>query len=260
MRKYFLTLLMAIFVTAFAGSSANAQFTITIPKIPKIKKTKPDSQPTTTNSTDGTTTQTSNTTAKNDKCSDNIWLQTHVEDINKRRSEVDSYTPGRDWFVVESNYDHLLFAVSPSAKQRWLTGANALEYKDCPSLVTALDQLNKSASAKLPTYIPDTKSFAIKLPAYEQLMKGKIKDLADHKIFHIGVKQASWLIDKNNLGIPKSRYKHGMAWVRYVPNDHPYCRVYWINIIQDYAGGGTYGDSYAYFVRDDLAGCPAGAK
>jgi hypothetical protein len=49
-----------------------------------------------------------------------------------------------------------------------------------------------------------------------------------------------------------------VVWARSTLNDHPYCRIYWINIIQDYAGGGTYGASYAYFVNDELAGCPAG--
>ncbi len=139
-----------------------------------------------------------------------------------------------------------------------MTNSKALDYKDCPNLVAAFDKLSASAAEKLPLYKPNTKAFAFHNPAEERLMKGKINDLADHKIHYIGVKQSSWLIDKNDLGIPKSRYKHGMVWVRYTPDDHSYCRIYWINIIQDYAGGGTYGDSYAYFVSDELAGCPAG--
>ncbi len=63
---------------------------------------------------------------------------------------------------------------------------------------------------------------------------------------------------ENELGIPKARYKQGYVWVRVTSDDHPYCHLYQINIIQDYAGGGTYGASYAKFLDNNLSGCPAG--
>ncbi len=91
-------------------------------------------------------------------------------------------------------------------------------------------------------------------------MKSKIEDLANHKILHAGIQEANWLIDKNDIGIPNSRYKHGRVWARYAKDDHPYCRTYYINIIQDYAGGGTYAASYARLVNEGLVGCPAGVK
>lgn len=186
--------------------------------------------------------------------SESLWLKVHLAEIAERQKEVDDYTPSRGWFVSRSTYDHLLNAVSPSARANFIKGANAGDFKSY--LDSAWDKLAASAAKKLPLYLPNTRAYSIHNPTEERLMRGKINDLTDHKIHYIGLQQANWLIDKNEFGIPKSRYKHGMVWVRYVPNDHPYCRVYFINIIQDYAGGGTYGSSYAYFVKDELFGCP----
>ena len=264
------SILMTAFLIVFAlgAQAALAQITITLPKFPKIKKPKQEQSQ--TDSTSGNN-QSNQNSANGDgqtkesknalptgNCAGNIWVQSHLEDIAKRQKEVDSFTPDREWLVGSNNYDHLLYAVSPSAREKWLTGANALEYKNC--LASALDKLAASAATKLPLFLPAAKTYAQHNPAEEKLMKSKINDLADHKIFYIGIQEPSWLIDKNEFGIPKSRYKHGMVWVRYAPNDHAYCRVYYINIIQDYAGGGTYGASYAYFVEDKLFGCPPGEK
>lgn len=251
-------------VSLFSAGAVSAQITINIPKFPKIKKTKqePSEQKLTTDNNQSNNNQAveNQPPAPQDKCAGNIWLNTHLEDIGKRQKEVDSFTPDRNWFTDHSNYDHLLYAVSPVAREKWLKSSNALDYKDCPNLVAAFDNLSASAAKKLPLYLPNTKVYGIRNPAEEKLMKTKISNLADHKIFYTGIQEANWLIDKNSLGIPKSRYKHGMVWVRYTPNDHSYCRVYYINIIQDYAGGGTYGASYGYFVEDKLSGCPANAK
>jgi|SRR5215213_5053109 len=263
-------ILMAAFLIVFAlgVQAASAQITITLPKFPKIKKPKQEqSQTDSTNgnnqsnqtSTDGNgQMKESKTASLTGNCAGNIWVNSHLEDISKRQKEVESFTPARGWLVGSNNYDHLLYAVSPSAREKWLTGANALDYKNC--LASALDKLAASAATKLPLFLPNTKAYAMHNPAEEKLMKSKINDLADHKIFYVGIQEPNWLIDKNEYGLPKSRYKHGMVWVRYTPNDHPYCRVYYINVIQDYAGGGTYGASYGYFVEDKLFGCPAGAN
>lgn len=185
--------------------------------------------------------------------SESLWLKAHLEDIENRQKEVDEFTPSRGWLVSSANTNHLLIAVSPSARADYLS--NAQDFKSY--LEPALDKLNSSAAKKLPLYLPNTKAYSVHNIAEEKLMRGNINELTSHKIHYIGLQQANWIIDKNSLGIPKNRYKHGMVWVRYTPNDHPYCRVYYINIIQDYAGGGTYGASYAYFAKDELFGCPA---
>jgi hypothetical protein len=255
-----------LIVFALGAQAASAQITITIPGIKKVKKPKIEQSQTDSTSGNDQSNQTSGNgdgqTSKTDtppgKCSNNIWVESHLEDIAERQKEVDSFTPDRGWLIGNSSYDHLLYAVSPRAREKWLTGANALDYKNC--LASAFNKLAASAATKLPLFLPNTKAYAQHNPAEEKLMKSKISDLADHQIFHIGIQEPNWVIDKIEYGIPKSRYKHGMVWVRYAPNDHPYCRAYYINVIQDYAGAGTYGASYGAFIEDRLFGCPTGAK
>ncbi|HEX8251336.1 MAG TPA: hypothetical protein VF599_24400 [Pyrinomonadaceae bacterium] len=269
MKKSAILMTALLMVLALGSSLASAQITITLPNLLKIKK--PKQEQTKTDSTNGNNktnqtspdgdgqTKESKTAALTGNCAGNIWVESHLEDIAKRQKEVDGFTPDRGWLVGSNNYDHLLYAVSPLAREKWLAGANALNFKNC--LAPAFDKLAASAAIKLPLYLPNTRVYAQHNPAEERLMKSKISDLADHKIFYTGIQEPNWLIDKNEFGLPKNRYKHGMVWVRYTPNDHPYCRVYYINIIQDYAGGGTYGASYAAFIEDQLFGCPAtGAK
>jgi hypothetical protein len=90
--------------------------------------------------------------------------------------------------------------------------------------------------------------------------EGDLDNPAALKIYKIGLNQASWLTSKDDFGLPTSRYKHGMIWLRDAADDHPYCKIYYVNIIQDYAGGGTYGASYALFTGSELAGFPATGK
>ena len=266
MKKSSILMTAFLIVFALAAHAASAQITITIPKIPKFKKPKQEqSQNDSTNgnnqskqnSPDGDG-QTSKTVTPTGNCADNIWVSSHLEDIAKRQKEVESFTPDRGWLINANNYDHLLFAVSPVAREKWLKDSNALDYKNC--LASAFDRLAASAATKLPLYLPNTGAYAQHNAAEEKLMKSKISDIADHKIFYTGIQEPNWLIEKNEYGLPKHKYKHGMIWVRYTPNDHPYCRVYYINVIQDYAGGGTYGASYANFIEDKLFGCPTGAQ
>ena len=91
-------------------------------------------------------------------------------------------------------------------------------------------------------------------------MKGVLTRIADYKIFSSGLQQTAWQIDKNDYGLPTARYKHGVIYLRDTKSDHPYCYAHYVNVIQDYAGGGTYNVSYARFVGTEMVGCPAGAK
>jgi hypothetical protein len=67
---------------------------------------------------------------------------------------------------------------------------------------------------------------------------------------------ATWNIEKRSNGLPNARYKHGMIYARYPSLDDGYCRIIHVNIVQDYAGGGTYADSKARFIKSEFAGCP----
>jgi hypothetical protein len=50
-----------------------------------------------------------------------------------------------------------------------------------------------------------------------------------------------------------ARYKHGYIRIRDTAADRPFCRLYYINFIQNYAGG-AYGQNYADFINDELSG------
>lgn len=191
--------------------------------------------------------------------SESGWLRAHLEDIAKKKKEVDEYDPNtKSYLVIATTYDHLLFAVSPRERDKWLKDANALDYK--PALDAPLAALAASAAKKLPIYLPGPANFAFRSPLEEQKMKKTLGNIATLKIHKIGLAQSSWLIGKNSIGIPTARYKQGYIWVRDTTDDHPYCHLYQVNIIQDYAGGGRYGASYAKFLDNTLFGCPAGAK
>ena len=71
----------------------------------------------------------------------------------------------------------------------------------------------------------------------------------------VGVQSATWEIEKLNNGTPSSRYKYGMAWVKSLKFDDGYCRIAYVNIVQDYSGGGTYAESKANSISMEPAGC-----
>lgn len=191
--------------------------------------------------------------------SESVWLQRHLENIAKKKKEVDEYDPDtKSYMVSATTYDYLLFAVSPRARDKWLKDAKGMDFK--PALDAPLAALAAAAAKKLPIYLPDSANFAFRSPLEEKRMKGTLGDTTSLKIHKIGLAQSNWLISKNDYGLPTARYKQGYIWVRDTADDHPYCHLYQVNIIQDYAGGGTYGASYAKFLDNTLLGCPVGAK
>lgn len=188
------------------------------------------------------------------RASESVWLRAHMDNIAEKQKEVEAFAPNTKLYLVSaSTYDYLLFAVSPRARAEWLSG-DSLEFK--PNLDPVLDALAASAAKKLPIYIPSAENFAIHNPLEERMMKSQMGNLAALKIHKLGLAHGVWQISKNEFGIPTARFKRGYAWVRVATDDHPYCRLYQVNIIQDYAGGGTYGASYAKFLGNTLQGCP----
>lgn len=87
-------------------------------------------------------------------------------------------------------------------------------------------------------------------------MKNELGDLSNIRIYQIGLAQSNWDIQKNGLGIPEKLFKVGYVWGQDSGDDHSYCKLYQINIIQDYSGAGTYGASYAVYLENWLTGCP----
>ena len=263
MRKNFFLIMTLLIAAAFGFQTAAAQITITIPKLPKIKKPKVE-QPTTTTTTSGENQtvqsqtsgqKTSSQTSDDDEKLNPVFIF-ELDEIAKITKQVDKYTPEDKLYLVNApEGEWLLRAVSMRAREEWAKDrwTKPIEKK---KLAAALDALAASAAGKLPAYKADLNDYKFHNAAEEKMMKGVLTRPADYKIFSVGLLGSSWAIDKNSLGIPTARFKNGAIYLKDLTQDHPYCYLTYVNIIQDYAGGGTYGASYTVYVRDKLVGCP----
>lgn len=148
-------------------------------------------------------------------------------------------------------------AVSQRARQEYFKrngGPKAAERQ--AALTPALDALAAAAAKKLPLFKPNPSVFAYRNPAGEQMAIRGLKNASTLKVSKAGFEEANWLIEKNALGIPLNRYKHGYIWARDSADDHQYCHLYIIYLQQDYAGGGRYGQSFTKIRDDQIVGCP----
>jgi hypothetical protein len=261
MKKTSILLFAFLAITAFGIQNMSAQVTITIPKIPKIKKPKVEVKqteptPTTDGQISGQDSTSEQKSGKDDEM--DFRLSFFLDEIKKAQKSVDEYDSDTKLYLISSALsDWLWRAVSIQEREKW--GKEWLKKpNEKQKFNEALDTLAASAAKQLPNYRMNTKNYAVHNPAEEKMMKTILKNPAIYTIHYVGLEKATWLIDKNDLGIPTSRYKHGAIWLRDTTKDHPYCYITYVNIIQDYAGGGTYAASYPYFVRDEMVGCPAG--
>ncbi len=183
------------------------------------------------------------------------YMKMYRETIAEAQKEVDSYTPDRGYFVKAGQGEYILYAVSPQARAKWMTG-ETLDYK--PKLDPLLDALARSAVKKLPMYIPEASYFRLRDAAAEKLLMNNLKSPATVKVYRIGV-SSGWDIQKDNYGLlPSYRYKYANVYYRDSSDDHPFCRVMSARIKQDYAGGGRYNaQMYRSSTDFSLAGCPA---
>lgn len=259
-------LVFALFVCFALGvQAASAQFTITIPKIPKVKKPKTETPPPTTSDaqTERQMTVEEKPPAQNSDCSTDAVMKIFLEDIEKTRKQAEEFRPGlRDYYVSTRSDGKNLYleaALSPKLRKDWFAQwkENADELSGCVS--PALDDLAAVARKTLPTYTGPA-GYTLGTPAEKKLILSAITDISNAKVLKVGIKQTDWLIEKDSYNFPTARYRHGMIWAQY-PNDVVgYCWVFWINLVQDYAGGGIYGASYGKFISRAVAGCPANAK
>lgn len=188
---------------------------------------------------------------------ESVWLMAHRDGIAKDLKLVEEYNPATKT-TMSTDSEYMYYAVSPKARAEWLAGAKAQDFKE--QIDKLLAPLADALSKKLPTYFPNPNVYNIHNAAEEAKLKTALDNPARYKIFKIGLNEANWLIDANVLGIPTARYKHGRIYVRDTQADYPYCLARYVNIKQNYAGGGTYAASYATFIRDEIVGCPAGTK
>jgi hypothetical protein len=250
------TAIVAIGLISFG--SADAQFPML--KLPKIKKpaTEPTAPTSETQTAAPRASQAASTsTPANGGCKDDAAVGIHLGNIETTRKEAADYRPGARAYYVEDFNDneniYLKAALSPKERNEWL--------KDWPTddvkcLTPALDELAEVARKTLPSYSGPPYNFHN--PAEEKLLLTDIDDISEAKVLRAGFKEASWLIAKDRYDFPTSRFKHGIVYARYPNVDDGFCRVLYVNIVQDYAGGGTYADSHASYISTEFAGCPAG--
>jgi hypothetical protein len=253
----------------FSFSPADAQFTITIPKLPKIKKDRPaTATPTattetttetttdTTRSTSTTTTESTETASSGDSGGAAWWYKYHIDEIAKLKKQFDEWDPANEYFPASiTNDDYTGLALSTTDRAKWLkdhkTGPNA-------KLDAAFEGLKASIVKRLPEHKAAPKSFAFHNVAEEKMMLGELRNIVGLKVFKSGLSEGSWLIDKNEYGLPTARYKHGAIYGRNPNAEDQFCRVWFVNIVQDYSGGGTYGASGTRYVGKSYVACPAG--
>jgi hypothetical protein len=262
----FLTVAAALL---FSVSPSRAQFTITIPKIPKIKKDKPattDTSTTTTTttntntttpSTDSTRTESTDTASSDDEGGGAAWwYKYHVDEMAKLQKKFDDWDPEGEYFPGSiTNDDYTGLALSKSERAKWLkdhkVGANA-------KLEAAFESLKASILKRLPEHKPEPTAFAFHNVAEEKMMLAELREIAGLKVFKSGISEASWLIEKNDFGLPTARYKHGAIYGRNPNSEDKFCRVWLINLVQDYSGGGTYGATATRYIDKSYVACPAG--
>ena len=266
-RRISAAILCAIVAGAFSAT-AHGQITINIPKFPKIKKKEPEkpamAQPTsvqttpTTTKTISTSDEESTPTKAENNCNDG-FTQVHTEDMRKTLAQATEYRPGlRDYYVQDFSdrrNEYLRAAISPSQRKEWYEGKN-LKSEDRACFEPLFNQIAEAAKKTLPTYAPP--AYRAGTPAELKMLRSGVTDLNQAAVFKVGLEGPNWRIAKDNYNFPTARFKYGLIWAKYPNIDDGFCRIIWVNLVQDYAGGGTYGASYANFIKSEPAGCPPG--
>jgi hypothetical protein len=189
-------------------------------------------------------------------CGGGFWSH-HYGQAYKTLREAEEYKAGqRDYYVSELNdhrNEYLLAGISPEFRKDWFSSHKTAE-KDQQCMMGIFDELSAAAKRTLPKYRP--RGYTHHDSDEEDLMAAAVKEeFPEAEVIQAGVKQKNWEIEKLRNGNPSSRYKYGMAWIKSPKFDDGYCRIFYVNIVQDHAGGGTYADSKANYISNEPAGC-----
>ena len=258
MKQTFINFAFLIAVTALTASGVAAQITINIPGFKKIKKPAITTNvETTVQDTNDPTTRTNPTTLHGEaNGSTNWWVDYQIEAITKYKHQIDGWNPATQIFPKPSSSDdYISLALSKKERDSWLR-----DKKVAPDarLDACLEELKASLTRRMPEYTVNPKSFTYRNAAEEKLLLAEMADVPGMKVFKIGFNQSTWLIDRNEWGIPKARYKHGLIFGRNPASEDPFCRVWYVNVVQEYTGGGTYGPTQARYIEKEFIACPSG--
>lgn len=182
-----------------------------------------------------------------------VALLSHLDNILEAHKLVSEYNPSTKIWIAHN--DVIERAVSKKVRDEFIAkwGYNE-EAKN--QLTYYLNTLETVCKTKIPLNKPKDDYFTFHNAADESMIKSKIGDLSKIKIHKIGLSNQEWLYEKNDLGIPINRYKRGFVWVTNTADDYPYGHLYQVSLIQDYAGGGTYGATYTIFANDWIVARP----
>ena len=183
-------------------------------------------------------------------------FRVHSDNIETTKKQAADYKPGaRDYYVRDFNDNENLYlkaALSPSRRQDWLGRWKDQRFVKCMNI--ALDELAAIAKKTLPSYRPT--GYTVRNAAEEKALLTGVKDIAQATVITSGLSSPSWKIEQNRQGVPVRRFKHGMIHAKYRNVDDGFCRIVYVNVVQDHAGGGTYGDSRPIYIKSEFAGCP----
>lgn len=257
MNKRLINFAFIIAMAALTASSVAAQITINIPGLKKIKKPEIRTNVQSTVEDSDPSTRTNPTTAHgNASGSTNWWIDYQIEEIAKYKRQVDGWDPVNQVFPKShTSDDYIGLALSKKERAEWL---QSKKLSPDAKLEAALDALKASLTRRMPEYTINPKAFNYRNAAEEKLLLAEMSDIAGMKVFKIGFNQPTWLIDRNEWGIPKARYKHGLIYGRNPSSEDPFCRIWYINVVQEYSGAGTYGATTARYIEREFIACPAG--
>jgi hypothetical protein len=186
----------------------------------------------------------------------NPVIGVHYDDAYKTLRQAEDYKPGsRNYYVQELSdrrNEYLLAGISPKFRAEWFSSHKFPE-KDQHCFNPIFDAINAAAKKTLPDFKPRG------WDKHEGNEDDIIRDIVKKKhpgteIMQVGTR-GSWEIAKFNNGIPKNRWKYGMAWVKGAEFDDGYCRIVHVNILQDYSGGGSYADSKGVYINAIPSAC-----
>lgn len=189
-------------------------------------------------------------------CAGNTVFQIHNENLEITKKQAADYKAGgRNYYVRDFNDAENIYlkaSLSASRRQKWFAGWKDPEFVKC--MDAALSGLAVIAKKTLPSYRPT--GFPVRNAAEEALLRTAVNDIGNAKVIQSGMASSTWNIETRRNGIPSARYKHGMIYAHYPGLDDGFCRIIHVNVVQDYAGGGTYAASKARFIKTEFAGCP----
>jgi hypothetical protein len=179
----------------------------------------------------------------------------HYGDAMKTLREAENFkATERQYYVRELSDRHneyLEAGISPKLREEWFTSHRTAQ-KDRHCMIGVFDALAAAAKRTLPKFRPRGYTHHDDDSLIKEVVKQKIPDA---QILEAGVSSPTWEIEKLRNGLPRVRYKYGMAWVKTASADDGYCRIAYVNVQQDYSGGGTFGESRGFYIKSEPAGC-----